>query len=131
MLNKLKYILKWRPAELSEVKTPQNVDAAFHLTLNSMEIGTLLLHKGQWIFKYSDTFKNQNNLMPIMNFPDKEKKYESNQLWPFFSSRIPGPGQPIVKDFLNKKGIEKADEVTLLQYFGKRTISNPYILEIA
>jgi len=131
MLNKLKSILKWGPEELNEVKTPQRVDVAFLLTLNNIEVGTLSLHNGQWAFKYSDTFKNQSSLMPIMNFPNKDKEYFSLQLWPFFVSRIPGPGQPIVKDFLLKEGIEKADEVTLLKKFGKRTISNPYVLESA
>jgi HipA-like protein len=124
------FINKWLPAELGEVKTPQNTNADFILTINHMEIGKLELHNGKWIFKYSEEFKNQDSFKPLINFPDKNKEYSSSHLWPFFASRIPGLGQPIVKDFLHKKGLEKADEVTLLKEFGKRTIANPYILEM-
>jgi HipA-like protein len=125
---KQKVINWWRPVELSEVKTPTNTKAQFDLSLNKIHIGTLTLEDSQWVFKYTDEFKHQNALRPLINFPNKEKVYSSAQLWPFFAGRIPGPGQPVVKAFLNKAGIQEVNEVILLKEFGQRTIANPYIL---
>jgi HipA-like protein len=129
MLSKIKSWFNWIPEELNEVKTPDDIVVVFILHINDLEIGTLTLKEGEWYFKYSEEFKTQDDYKPLINFPNKNKEYSSLQLWPFFASRIPGLGQPIVKDFLHKMGIEKADEVSLLKEFGKRTISNPYVLE--
>ena len=131
MLNKIKKLFKWRPAELSEVKTPQNQDATFLLTHHDVEIGVLSLHQGVWTFEYTEDYKKQEHLKPLVNFPDKNKTYTYQQLPPFFASRLPGLGQPVVRHFLEKEGIDEADEVTMLKKFGKRTIANPYVLELA
>lgn len=129
MLGKIKSLFNWAPEELNDIKTPNDIVVVFILLLDELVIGTLTWKEGEWRFKYSEDFKNQDNYKPLINFPNKDKDYLSEQLWPFFASRIPGLGQPIVQDFLHKKGIEKADEASLLKEFGKRTISNPYILE--
>lgn len=129
MLGKIKSLFNWGPEELNDIKTPDNIVVVFVLLLNELEIGTLTLKDRAWTFKYSEEFKNQDKYKPLINFPNKNREYSSEQLWPFFASRIPGLGQPIVQEFLNKKRIEEADEVSLLKEFGKRTISNPYILE--
>ncbi|MBS1585531.1 MAG: HipA N-terminal domain-containing protein [Bacteroidetes bacterium] len=125
---KRKVLTWWRPVELSEVKTPNDTKAQFDLSLHNIHIGVLTLENGQWVFKYTDEFRQQSALQPLINFPNKEKIYSSAQLWPFFAGRIPGPGQPVVKAFLHKEGIEEPNEVMLLKEFGKRTIANPYVL---
>ena len=86
---------------------------------------------GTWYFEYSEEFKhNSNNYNLIIGFPDINKRYESDRLWPFFNIRIPGLKQPKVKEILIKENISPDDNVQLLERFGKRSISNPFELEV-
>jgi hypothetical protein len=66
----------------------------------------------------------------LENFPDLEKKYESDELFPFFVSRLPGTGQPKVQKALKKEDASEENEVMLLKNFGKKSISNPYELRV-
>lgn len=105
-------------------------EARFTLTADDINVGELVYKDGIWNFKYSEEFKkhlNEYNL--IIGFPDVDKNYESEDLWPFFQIRIPGLKQPAVKEILEKENIDEDDEVSLLKYFGKKTIANPYKLE--
>lgn len=67
---------------------------------------------------------NDKSFRLLVNFPDKEQTYQVNgdNLWPFFMSRIPGESR------LKKDGKDKMDLVSLLKFYGKRTIANPYTL---
>ena len=67
-----------------------------------------------------NTFKNANSI-PLVNFPSKDKVYESSQLWPFFASRLPGNAQLDADS-------SRDDIVTLLQKYGRHVITNPYVL---
>jgi hypothetical protein len=67
--------------------------------------------------------------VPIVEFPDVDKIYESKELWQFFASRIPSPEQPEVGEILRREHISEDDSVSLLKRFGTRTISNPFQLE--
>lgn len=97
--------------------------ADFILTLNKLEVGTLSYVDNMWSFSYSEEFKMQNDILPLVNFPTVNKKYSSNELWPFFVSRIPSRAQ------LQFKGNSvKKDLVTLLKDYGRKTIANPYVL---
>ena len=113
---------------LNKIRTPDNISVEFNLMLNNLHIGVLKLQNGKWYFKYADEFIAQTDIKPQVNFPNKEKEYISSKLWPFFASRIPGIGQPEVKDFLHKAGLSYANDVDLLKEFGKRTITNQYVL---
>ena len=88
MLNKLKKILS-TPEWLDNLTTPKNKKASFILTYEKLKIGFLNVENGKWEFSYSEEFKSQDELEPIVDFPDKNKVYISGELWPFFSSRIP------------------------------------------
>jgi HipA-like protein len=121
----------WKHSPENQIVTPQNVHIVFELSYKNVLIGLLELNNGTWKFGYSDEFKNQNSLLPIVDFPAIDKIYESKELWPFFMSRIPGLGQPIVQQIIKKNKINDNDEVSLLKQFGKKTIANPYILEPA
>ena len=98
-------------------------EAAFNVNLGKLIIGTLTFSEGIWTFGYSDDFKLQNTISPLVNFPSKEKKYTTRELWPFFASRIPSSAQRQ----LGKTTI-KENPISLLKQFGKRTVANPYEL---
>ncbi len=48
----------------------------------------------------------------------------------FFQTCIPGLKQPAVKEILDKENINVENEAALLKRFGKKTISNPYELDL-
>ena len=98
-------------------------DAKFHVNLGNLYVGTLLYSNQTWHFNYREEFKLQKRVLPLVNFPSKEKDYSARELWPFFASRIPSNAQLQI-------GKDKAQEniVTLLQRFGHKTVANPYEL---
>ncbi len=103
----------------------------FYLHLEDMIIGELSFVDNRWSFKYSDEFKlDTNELNLIVGFPDLDKVYYSQELWPFFKIRIPGLKQPIVKEIIKRENIEINNHVKLLERFGKKSISNPYELDV-
>lgn len=103
----------------------------FILAYNAMHIGTLTYFQGEWTFEYSVMFKNQDRIKPLTDFPDKNKTYKSEELWPFFASRIPSVKRPSIKDILQKENISQDNVVKLLERFGKQTATNPFHLKVA
>ncbi|MBK8965552.1 MAG: HipA N-terminal domain-containing protein [Saprospiraceae bacterium] len=108
----------------------------FRLMYKNDEIGTLEFSSNKWVFAYSDWFKNQSNIKPFSNFPDVNREYVSDDLPPFFESRLPGISQPQVEAFLAlleaKESINEAEtKVALLKQFGRHTITNPFELQPA
>ena len=98
-------------------------DATFNINLGKLLVGTLLYSDGMWYFSYSNEFKMQSRILPLANFPSKDKEYSARELWPFFASRIPSNSQLQIE-----KDKPQEDIVTLLQKFGRRTVANPYEL---
>lgn len=109
----------------------------FRLMYKKDLIGTLEFSGEKWVFAYSDWFKNQADMKPFANFPDVNREYVSDELPPFFESRLPGITQPHVEAFLaylkeQEKTINDAQtKVALLKKFGRRTITNPFELQPA
>lgn len=101
----------------------------FVLMYKEIVIGYLEAENGQWKFYYSEDFKKSNELSYITGFPDLDKVYYSEFLWPFFKIRIPGLGQPRVQKTIKNENISEKDEIALLKRFGKKSISNPYLLD--
>ena len=132
MLNKIQKKLKsWfsKGDEDLETHLPLDENATFILKVDNIEIGKLHCENGVWEFKYTDEFKKigkDYNL--ITGFPDLNKVYRENTLWPFFRVRIPGLKQPAVQEIIKKEKINQENEVSLLKRFGQKTISNPYVL---
>ncbi len=130
MLNKLLGIFaRFRAEGQEEIQTPQGVTASFSLQYHDLEVGTLRLKDGVWQFRYSPEFRRQSDLTPLVAFPDVSKTYESDTLWPFFMARIPGISQPEIRELIEAEGLDEHSAVDLLRRFGKRTISNPFILQ--
>ena len=113
------------------VKAPPEVRARFLLTYDDLLIGTLTVENGLWKFEYSDKFKAENELRPIVEFPDVNTIYVNEDLWQFFASRIPSTEQPEVEKILKREHVQEDDAVGLLKLFGKRTIANPFELTFA
>jgi HipA-like protein len=107
------------------------VQAKFLLTYNNLLIGTLSVAEGVWKFEYSDDFRRNDTLRPIVEFPDVNKIYQSKELWQFFASRIPSLEQAEVEEIIKREHIEEDDAVRLLKRFGERTITNPFNLKAA
>jgi HipA-like protein len=107
------------------------VRAEFKLSYEDLVVGTLSVADSIWKFTYSDEFKKQDELRPLVDFPDLDEVYESKELWQFFVMRIPSPEQPEVGEILKREHIEEDDAVSLLKRFGERTIANPFKLRAA
>ncbi|MGF1560443.1 MAG: hypothetical protein ACFCUL_15255 [Flavobacteriaceae bacterium] len=105
------------------------VDAKFVIKIDDLIIGTLNRKNNFWQFQYSDDFKNQQEYYRLVGFSDLNKVYQSEVLWPFFKIRIPGLKQPMIQEIIELDKLDVSDEAILLKRFGRRSISNPYILE--
>ncbi|MBO0720790.1 MAG: HipA N-terminal domain-containing protein [Blastocatellia bacterium] len=110
------------------MQAPPEIQAKFLLKYGDLLVGILSVADGIWKFEYSDQFKKDNFLRPIVEFPDLNKTYESPELWQFFAARIPSPEQSDVEEILKRENIREDDAVRLLQRFGQRTIANPFEL---
>src|SRR5437868_11507253 len=130
MLKAIKRAWKQLRAEGHEsLDTPAGVDAAFALLYGeTFPVGTLRLHDRVWTFEYAPEFKSQSELQPLIDFPDLDKIYESQFLWPFFSARIPSVAQPEIRQLIETERLDEHSDVQLLRRFGERTIANPFVL---
>ena len=118
----------WNLNGQEEIETPINESIAFELKYKKILIGILVLENGIWTFEYSEEFKNQDILAPLTDFPQLEKIYKSNSLYPFFLIRIPSLKQPKVQQEIKEHDIDERNAVDLLKFFGHRTIANPFLL---
>jgi hypothetical protein len=98
-----------------ELPLAADIDARFVLTYKYLTLGYLNYSHGMWEFWYADEFKAQNKIDVLVDFPDKNQKYLSSYLWPFFAHRIPGLGQPQIKAIIERENIK--NEVDLLKRF--------------
>ena len=117
--------------QASALQTPQETAVTFILSHRSTSIGELTLNNGTWTFQYTEEFKHQNKLTPIIDFSDVNKVYISAELFPYFSFRIPSVTRPQIKQVIEKEKIDSNNTVELLKHFGQRTIVNPFHLQMA
>ena len=110
-------------------RTPKNIEATFVLRYGSLPVGMLSVCDGVWRFEYSPEFKKRSDLRPIVEFPDLDRVYESEDLWPFFAVRVPSLEQPAIRNIARHEAIDVSSEVQLLRRFGRRTVSNPFVLD--
>lgn len=110
------------------VSKPEEPGISFVLFLGALEVGTLRMEDGEWIFSYSEAFRKQSKVAPVIDFPRIEREYRSPQLWPFFALRVPSLVQAHVREYLSKTRNEP-DVASLMSEFGRRSAANPYVLE--
>jgi len=125
MMTRAKEWLGWK----KEMKVAPDVQAEFSLFYGNLLVGTLSVIESRWRFAYSEEFKLNTDLRPLVEFPDLDKVYDNQELWQFFASRIPSMEQPDVEEVLENENIAEDDVVALLKRFGKRTITNPFELK--
>lgn len=113
---------KFRKRAAKEIK-PQTGNYTFKLMYGRDTVGYLNFKNLKWKFEYSEWFKNQTELAPLIQFPNKLNIYESERLWPFFKARIPSE----INRNQKHKGEQSPQE--LLRIYGKRSINNPFILK--
>jgi len=114
------------PSYLQETIT-KDEGYTFVLSYKGKEIGFLEFKNKEWAFYYSDWFKSQDIIAPILEFPDKAAEYQSKDLWAFFISRIPSKINRKTAFYPNTK--DDPSLADLLKGFGRKTINNPFILE--
>ncbi len=112
----------WFDGEFKQFVFKQDAEISFNLTYRDLLVGVLSYHDDIWHFAYSDDFKDQRNLLPLINFPKLDKEYKSSQLWPFFASRIPSAAQRQTKQDDND------DVISLLKKYGRKVVANPFVL---
>lgn len=129
----LKQFKKWfSKGTADNIHLPADETAKFVIMAEHIPVGILESNQGEWIFRYTEEFKkHRDEYNLIVGFPDVDREYRSQALWPFFRIRIPGLKQPAVQQILIDEHIDQENEVALLKRFGHRTISNPYELELA
>ena len=113
MINKLKSII-WKVDGMEFRNSRVTHEAVFHLNYGNILIGILTYNNEKWIFEYDDEFKKNQLLRAIIDFPDKNKVYVNNELWPFFATRIPTINQPFQHKKIRKANISEDDSVGLL-----------------
>ncbi len=115
---------------LEGIRRPhRDVSVTFLLHFRDLEVGSLSFESGWWTFQYSDDFREQTELKPLTDFPDLNRVYRDQDLWPFFTQRIPSLQQPAVQAFMRKRHLDEVDQVSLLRRFGQRTVANPFALD--
>ena len=100
----------------------------FLVSYKDLSVGILSYDGNKYKFEYTEAFKNQDEIGAIDNFLDTNRVYESKYLFPFFLARIPDPNRPIIKEKREKKKID-ANPLSMLAYFSKKTLDNPFIVE--
>ena len=112
----------WHDSDETNLQAVKGSKGRFDLLLGSMLVGVLLYDDGMWSFSYSDDYKAQSKYEPLVNFPNLDHVYKSDQLWPFFASRLPGVSE------LNEEERKHPDMLALLKKYGRHVITNPYKL---
>jgi len=118
----------WKVDGMDYNDNPRNTHATFHVVFEKQVIAVLSYNGNVWEFKYTDEFIQNPLTKPIKDFPDINRTYTSEKLWPFFASRIPSINQPFHLKKLKKANIREDDSIGLLKLFGKVIISNPFKL---
>lgn len=129
MLNKIKNLIKPKKKQPISLQH-QETTHLFSLKYHELEMGTLKFLGDEWIFEYGSLFKEQHVISPLIDFPEVNKIYKSQILWPFFSNRIPSLKQPKIKAYIDQHPAEKQNEVKLLALFGEYSVNNPFRLQL-
>jgi len=96
-------------------------------------VGTHSQEDGEFVFRYDPSFVKAGGLPPISEFPQVDREYRSKDLWAFFEARLPPVDRKDIKELLEhgEGRIAPGDILRVLGRVSKRTIANPYELELA
>ena len=97
------------------------------MSRRNFTVGKLEKLASGYAFEYCNEYKEalENGWVFIQAFP-KEKRYESEELFPAFSSRLPDRKRKNISDILKKYGLEEYDGYELLKQSGGRLPIDTY-----
>lgn len=93
-------------------------------------IGILSQEGGEFVFRYDHDFAQSPGAEPLPAFPALDEEYRSRDLWPFFAVRIPPAERSDVRAALEHRGLRPEQTLEILAAVAKRSVSNPYRLEL-
>lgn len=89
-------------------------------------VGTLARKGDKFVFRYDPQYAGK----PISAFPDSDRVYRSEYLWPFFSVRIPPFAREDMRKQMAKLHIREDQVIEILGLIAKVSITNPYVLKL-
>jgi HipA-like protein len=95
-----------------------------------VHVGSLSKEHGEYVFEYSQQFKEHKELAPISAFREVSQPHRTKELPAFFRVRVPPLEREDVKRTVLELGIAPDDEFALLGAVGRKTITSPYELEL-
>lgn len=102
--------------------------AEFVLVLGQLPMLVLSRNANGWTMRYTDEFKKQTQIAPLVPFPELNKVYRSTELWPFFSVRVPSIARPEVERTVREEHLDYNDVAAMLRRFGRKSIADPFEL---
>ncbi|MCM2334357.1 MAG: HipA N-terminal domain-containing protein [Anaeromyxobacteraceae bacterium] len=94
-------------------------------------LGTLTKEGQEFVFRYDPRFAKAADSTPISAFPDLDREYRAEELWPFFAVRIPPVDREDVRQAMEKRHIPEKDVLRLLAELSGRGVSSPYRFAMA
>lgn len=81
-----------------------------------------LVKNGQYEFRYAEELHDamEDGFTPLLCFPDVDKVYRDQKLFPVFTSRLPDKRRKDIQNILKKYDLEQYDEYLLLKRSGAR-----------
>ena len=94
-------------------------------------VGILSQEDHQFVFRYDPEYARRPDARPISAFPDLQDEYRAKYLWPFFAARIPPLERNDIRIEMSKAHLRPDDTLRILATLSRKTITNPYRLELA
>lgn len=95
-----------------------------------VRVGTLTVEGDEFVFVYDTEFATNPTVRPLVGFSQLDKVYRSNELWPFFKTRIPPVDRDDVRVQLQQSNVEASDTLRVLGTVARAAIASPYVFEL-
>lgn len=89
-------------------------------------LGTLSRDGREFVFRYDREFARDPDAKPISAFPELDREYRQEELWPFFAVRLPPIERDDVRKAMERRHIPASDVLRLLAELSARGVSSPY-----
>ncbi len=92
-------------------------------------MGRLRREGDAYRFDYEPGVMRRSDVQPIPEFPELDRTYRADRLWPFFTSRLPPLKRQDVKATIAARGVSPDDTLELLVELSGGSVASPYVLE--
>lgn len=90
-----------------------------HPTTRSFaRVGRLEVRGGSYEFRYDDRVADVEGFEPFLAFPELDRTYRSEELFPFFSNRVLSARRPDYPVYLERLGLQTGDPLEILARSG-------------